>query len=82
MSHYNPDQYTEPQSGLTPDTVEQQLSDWIEPYVLADCIVKELVDQREEPTLENAKKVWLDVLENLPRQLEVSVARVKDRMRV
>lgn len=87
---YNPDQYTEPQAGLAtikkedmPTTDQQsiidQVADWIDRYVIAETIAEELIDQGHPITFENAKKVWLDVLENLHAHLEVAVDRVLDR---
>ena len=81
MSFYNPDQYTEPQSGLEPQSVEAELIDWIDLSVIAECVIEEMADQDVPLTLANAKKVWLDVLENLHSQLEVSVDRISDRIK-
>lgn len=78
---YNPDQYTEPQAGLQPQSVESNLIDWIDPSVIAECVLEEMADQDMPLTLDLAKKVWLDVLENLHSQLEVSVDRVGDRVK-
>jgi len=56
-----------------PDTKEQ-LAEWIDTDVIADAISEELEEQGIEPTLENAKTIWLDVLENeLPDALRSSV---------
>ena len=32
---------------------------WFDTTVLARCILRELEEQEVEPTIENAKKVWL-----------------------
>ncbi|MBA7628960.1 hypothetical protein ES703_36457 [subsurface metagenome] len=40
-----------------------ELAGWIETEPIAEHILGELDDQGIEPTLENAKTVWLDVLE-------------------
>jgi len=56
-----------------PDTKEQ-LAEWIETDVIADAISEELEEQGVKPTLENAKTIWIDVLENeLPDALRASV---------
>jgi len=56
-----------------PDTKEQ-LAEWIDTDVIADAISEELEEQGVIPTLENAKTIWLDVLENeLPDALRSSV---------
>ena len=44
-------------------SVKHELVDWIETDVIAEHILGELEEQGCEPTLENAKTVWLDVLE-------------------
>ena len=56
-----------------PDTKEQ-LAEWIDTDVIANAISEELEEQGVKPTLENAKTIWLDVLENeLPDALRSSV---------
>ena len=56
-----------------PDTKEQ-LAEWIDTDVIANAISGELEEQGVKPTLENAKTIWLDVLENeLPDALRSSV---------
>ena len=56
-----------------PDTKEQ-LAEWIDTDVIASAIFEELEEQGIKPTLENAKKIWLDVLGNeLPDALRSSV---------
>jgi len=56
-----------------PET-KTDLAQWIETDVIAQAILDELQEQGVEPTLENAKTVWLDVLENeLPDALKSSV---------
>ena len=44
-------------------SVKHELVDWIETDVIAEYILDELEEQGCQPTLENAKTVWLDVLE-------------------
>ena len=44
--------------------IKRELSGWIETDVIAEHILEELEEQGVQPTLENAKTVWLDVLEN------------------
>jgi len=91
MSFYNPDQYGDPATGLDPDKARiaqgkliSQLQDdlvaWIDPNVIAENILDEMEDQHIGLTLDNAKNVWLDVLENLNTGLAVSVDRVGDRI--
>lgn len=65
MHGNNPDQYTERQSGLEPDTLENRLADYIDTAVLAQCVVEEMSEQGVEMSFENAKRIWLSVLENL-----------------
>ncbi len=56
-----------------PDTKEQ-LAEWIDTDTIANAISEELEEQGVKPTLENAKTIWLDVLENeLPDALRSSV---------
>ena len=43
--------------------VQQKLADWIDSDVIAEHILDELKEQGVSLTLENAKDVWLDVLE-------------------
>ena len=44
--------------------IREELADWIDTDVIAEHILDELEEQGAEPTLEYAKKVWLDVLEH------------------
>jgi len=44
--------------------VQQKLADWIDSDVIAEHILDELEEHCVPPTLESAKIVWLDVLEN------------------
>ncbi len=44
--------------------LKQELADWIEADVIAERILDELEEQGVSPTIENAKTIWLDVLEN------------------
>ena len=44
--------------------IKHELAGWIESDVIAEHILEELVEQGVQPALENAKTVWLDVLEN------------------
>lgn len=75
MSHFNPDQYTEPQQGLQPKDAGEQFADWIDTSVLAQVVGEELVDQGINPTLENCKKAWLVFLLNLHAHIEASIDR-------
>ena len=45
-------------------SVIDELAGWIETDHIAEDIVDELEEQGVQPTLENAKTIWLDVLEN------------------
>ena len=45
-------------------SVKHELASWIETDVIAEHILGEMEDQGVRPTLENAKTIWLDVLEN------------------
>jgi hypothetical protein len=45
-------------------SVKRELAGWIETDVIAEHILDELKDQGVRTTLQNAKKIWLDVLEN------------------
>jgi len=65
MSSYDPDQYTEPQAGLEPQANEDEdkFAKWIMPDILAEIIFEELRSANIEPTFENAKIVYLDIIE-------------------
>lgn len=91
MSSYNPDQYGDPATGLDPDKarlerekiishLQDELVAWIDPNVIAENILDEMQDQHLDLSLDNAKNVWLDYLENLNIGLAVSVDRVGDRI--
>ena len=54
-----------------------ELADWIETYPIAEHILEELEEEGIEPTLENAKVVWLDFLETELCQTLQSVVRAK-----
>lgn len=73
MSYHNPDQYSEPQTGLVPDSVETDLADFIDTNVLAEVITGELRDAGVPVTLDNAKKVYLNILEELWREVGICV---------
>jgi hypothetical protein len=45
-------------------SVKHELAGWIETDVIAEHILGEMEDQGVRLTLENAKTIWLDVLEN------------------
>ena len=42
----------------------KELAEWIDPEVLAGVLIMALAAQGVEPTVENGKKAWLDILEN------------------
>ena len=44
--------------------VKEELAGWIHDDVIAELILDRLKEEGDEPTLEYAKKVWLDVLEH------------------
>jgi len=44
--------------------MRRELADWIETDVIAEHILEELGEQGVQPTLDSAKTIWLDVLEN------------------
>ena len=44
--------------------VQQELADWIDADVIAEHIYDELADHGIEGTFENAKIIWLDMLEH------------------
>ena len=46
-----------------PDKVLDELSEWIDPGVIAEAILQELESQEVEQTLANGQKVWFDFLE-------------------
>ena len=41
-----------------------ELAGWIDADVIAERIFDELEEQSVQPTLDNAKTIWLDVLES------------------
>ena len=43
--------------------IRHDLSGWIDADVIAEHILDELEEQGVQPTLDNAKAIWLDVLE-------------------
>jgi len=45
-------------------SVRHELASWIETDLIAEAILDELECQEVEPTLENGKTIWLDVLES------------------
>lgn len=44
------------------EEVQKQLVKWIDTEVIAENILEELEGEDVEPTLENAQKLWLNVL--------------------
>jgi len=73
MSHYNPDQYTEPQCFIEKEDTGQRFAKWIDTDALAAVVGEELVDQGINPTLENCQAIWLDVLEDLHSLVAIAV---------
>lgn len=76
MSHHNPDQYSEQSEGLEPrrlkdilftptqlETATRELANWIDKRALAEFILTELGHEGVPQTVENAKKVWLNIIE-------------------
>ena len=45
-------------------SVKHELAGWIETDIIAEHIIGELEERGLNPTLENARAVWLDVLGN------------------
>ena len=43
--------------------IRSELADWIDADVIAEHILDELEEQGVQPTLDNAKTIWLAVLE-------------------
>jgi len=41
-----------------------QLAEWIDTHVIAEALLDELLDAGIEPSVENGKNLWLDILEN------------------
>lgn len=48
---------------MADETVQKELADWIDTDVIAENILEHLKEEGFEPTVENAKKLWLDFLE-------------------
>lgn len=44
------------------DTAKKLVAEWLDSKVIAETVVDALQDEAILPTLENAQKVWLDVL--------------------
>ena len=61
-------------------SVKHELASWIETDVIAEHILGELEDQGVRPTLENAKTIWLDVLENELCEALHSSVKARDLM--
>ena len=54
-----------------------QLTEWIDPRVIAEAILQELKSQEVEQTVPNGIKVWLDVLESgLPDAIRSSIKAI------
>lgn len=54
-----------------------QLTEWIDPRVIAEAILQELKSQEVEQTVPNGIKVWLDVLESgLPDAIRSSTKAI------
>ncbi len=47
-----------------PETIREKLAAWIDIGVIAEHILDELEDQASSATHENAKFIWLDVVEH------------------
>jgi len=50
--------------GGTMSRIRLELAGWIDADVIAEHILDELEEQGIQPTLDNAKTIWLDVLES------------------
>jgi len=57
----------------------EELAQWIDDDAIANTIIEELEEQGLQPTLENAKKVWLDALEGLPHLIASSIVGLTNR---
>jgi len=44
--------------------IRHELAGWIDADVIAEHILDEMEEQGVQPTIENAKTIWLDMLEN------------------
>ena len=45
------------------DSVRDEVSNWVDNDVIAEELLDDLVENGIEPTVENAQKLWLNVLE-------------------
>jgi len=45
-------------------SIVDELADWIDANVIAEQILAELEENGYQPTLDNAKTIWLDMLES------------------
>jgi len=60
--------------------IKDDLAGWIDTDVIAQLILDELEEQGVQPTLDNAKSIWLDVLENeISDAIRRSVTALIDR---
>jgi len=60
--------------------IKDDLAGWIDTDVIAGLILDELEEQGVQPTLDNAKSIWLDVLENeISDAIRRSVTALIDR---
>ena len=62
------------------ENLGDKLVDYIDHSVVSENILDEMEYHEMELTFDNAKAVWLDFLENLPSQLDISVNRIKERL--
>ena len=53
------------QQPTTEDKAREKMAKWIDPNVITDIIFDSLDEFDIKPTFENAKKLWLAVLNNL-----------------
>lgn len=55
----------------------EELSDWIDTQVIAEALLDELLENDIEPSVDNGKKAWLDILQNeLPRAIRVTIQNI------
>jgi len=47
---------------MADEAVQKEVADWIDTNVLAENILEYLEEEGFQPTVENAKKLWLDFL--------------------
>lgn len=55
----------------------EELADWIDANVIAEALLDELLENNIEPSVENGKKLWLDILEyQLPDAIQSAINHI------